>query len=132
MCPVRALKCYLDRTRDVRRVRQRFVCFARQAEGKPAAKATFAGWIVRMIKFAYHDLDKECPSGLPHALQMRAVASSWAELASCELSEILRTGMWASSSTFVHHYRLDILPNQQAGFSSHVLSAAASSVDRIE
>ena len=84
-----------------------------------------------MIKFAYNDLGKEFPSGLPHAHQTRAVASSWAELASCELSEILRTGMWASSSTFVRHYKLDILPNQQTGFSSHVLSAATSSVDRI-
>ena len=106
------------------KARQLFVSFAKQAEGKPAAKATIAGWIVHMIKFAYHELGKEFRTSHPHAHQMRAVAAPWAELASCDFDKTLRTGF----STFVHHYRLNILPDQQAGFSVHVLSAVAASV----
>ena len=94
----------------------------------PAAKATIAGWIVRMIKFAYHELGKDFPAGHPHAHAMRAVALSWAALASCDIYEMLRTGTWASSSTFVHQLQVEYITQPATGFSSHVLSAATAFV----
>ncbi len=42
LCPVRALRIYVDRTRSVRRSKQLFVCHGRQQKGKAVSKQRLA------------------------------------------------------------------------------------------
>ena len=126
MCPVRALKFYLDRSKTFQSTDQLFVLHSSPKRGQAASKATIARWIVELLKHVYASLGKEFPTTV-HAHQTRGVASTWAEMAKCETQEIMRAAMWSSKSTFIRHYRLNLLPRHAEGFSHKVLTAASSS-----
>ncbi|TRY93182.1 hypothetical protein DNTS_006308, partial [Danionella cerebrum] len=48
LCPVRALRIYLDRTRELRRSQQLFICFGGQRKGSAVSKQRLAHWLVRL------------------------------------------------------------------------------------
>jgi hypothetical protein len=54
LCPVRALRIYLDRTQSTRRSEQLFVCFGGQQKGNAVSKQRLAHWVVDAISLAYH------------------------------------------------------------------------------
>ena len=129
MCPVRALKFYIDRTKELRKSDQLFVLHSPPKRGFPASKSTISRWIVDLIRHAYAVLGKSFPS-VPHAHQTRAVATSWADFAKCNIQEITRAAMWSSSSTFVKHYKIDIFHDHENSLSHKVLSSATEHVNR--
>ncbi|KAL0155801.1 hypothetical protein M9458_050064, partial [Cirrhinus mrigala] len=53
LCPVRALRTYVDRTRSFRRSEQLFVCFGGQQMGNAVSKQRLAHWVVDAITLAY-------------------------------------------------------------------------------
>ncbi len=64
LCPVRALRIYVDRTRSFRRSEQLFVCHGGQQKGKAVSKQRLAHWIVDAIALVYQSQGEPCPLGM--------------------------------------------------------------------
>ncbi len=62
LCPVRALRIYVDRTRSVRSSEQLFVCHGGQQKGKAVSKQRLAHLIVEAVALAYQSQGEPCPS----------------------------------------------------------------------
>ncbi len=77
LCPVHALRQYLDRTRSFRTSEQLLFLLRRAAEGNAVSKQRMAHWIVDAITLAYEAQGVPCPLRL-RAHSTRGVASSWA------------------------------------------------------
>ncbi len=99
LCPVRALRIYVDRTRSVRSSEQLFVCHGGQQKGKAVSKQRLAHWIVEAVALAYQSQgDQEC------------VASSHALAHGASLADICRAAGWATPNTFTRFYNLRVEP----------------------
>ncbi len=75
LCPVRALRHYVDRTQSFRTSDQLFVCHGGRQKGKAVSKQRMAHWIVDAITLAYQAQGVPCPFRL-RAHSTRSVASS--------------------------------------------------------
>ncbi len=64
LCPVRALRIYVTRTRSVRSSEQLFVCHGGQQKGKAVSKQRLAHWIVEAVALAYQSQGEPCPLGV--------------------------------------------------------------------
>ncbi len=61
LCPVRALRQYVDRIQIFRTSEQLFVCYGGQQKGKAVSKQRMAHWIVDAITLAYESQGVPCP-----------------------------------------------------------------------
>ncbi len=109
LCPVRALRIYVDRTRSFRSSEQLFVCYGGQQKGKAVSKQRLAHWIVDSIALAYQSQGEPCPMGV-RAHSTRSVASSYALAHGASLADICRAAGWATPNTFARFYSLRIEP----------------------
>ncbi|XP_076128603.1 uncharacterized protein LOC143109685 [Alosa pseudoharengus] len=107
LCPVRALRLYLDRTKEFRCCDQLFVCHGSASRGKALSKSRLAHWIVEAIEMAYRSLKLEPPVGL-RAHSTRGVSSSWALYKGVSVDDICRAAGWTSIHTFARFYMLDV------------------------
>ncbi len=90
LCPVRALRIYVDHTRSFRSSEQLFVCHGGQQKGKAVSKQRLTHWIVDAIALAYQSQGKPYPLGV-RALSTWSVASSYALVHGASLAK-LRAG----------------------------------------
>ncbi len=109
LCPVRALRIYVDRTQSFRTSDQLFVCFGGQQKGRAVSKQRLAHWIVEAIVLAYQARRLPCPLGV-RAHSTRGVASSWALARGASIADICKAGGWATPNTFARFYNLRIEP----------------------
>ncbi len=109
LCPVRALRIYVDRTRSFRSSEQLFVCHGGQQKGKAVSKQRLAHWIVEAVALAYQSQGKPYPLGV-RAHSTWSVASSHALEHSASLADICRAAGWATPNTFARFYSLRIEP----------------------
>ena len=102
LCPVRAVKIYLNKTKSLRKHRKRL--FIPTQGDKP----TLSRWVKYAIKNAYDTISKN-PNRLfkPRAHELRAISASWAYMNNIPLEEILKSAVWSSSSRFASHYLRD-------------------------
>lgn len=107
LCPVRALRTYIDRTQTVRSCDQLFVCFANPARGKALSKQRLSHWIVEAISLAYGSRGLPLPHGV-RAHSTRGMATSWALFKGVPISDVCAAASWSSPHTFVRFYRLDV------------------------
>ncbi len=89
LCPVRALRIYVDCTQSFRSSEQLFVCHGSQQKGKAVSKQRLAHWIVEAVALAYQSQGKPCPLGV-RAHSTRSVASSHALVHGTSLADISR------------------------------------------
>ncbi len=61
VCPVRALRIYIDRSASFRQSDQLFVCYGGCAKGQAVSKQRLSHWIVDAIMAAYTSQGLECP-----------------------------------------------------------------------
>ncbi len=94
LCPVRALRIYVTRTRSVRSSEQLFVCHGGQQKGKAVSKQRLAHWIGEAVALAYQSQGEPCPLGV-RAHSTRSVASSHALAHSASLADICRAACHA-------------------------------------
>ncbi|KAL0185441.1 hypothetical protein M9458_021138, partial [Cirrhinus mrigala] len=87
LCPVRALRMYIERTA---------LCLLRLSR-----------WIIDAITLAYSSLGLQCPVGV-RAHSTRGMASSWAWSSGLSIAEICAVAGWASPFTFTRFYNLDV------------------------
>ena len=107
LCPVRALKTYVDRTAPWRESDQLFVCFGHKSKGHAVTKQRMSHWLVEAISLAYEARGLASPLGVK-AHSTRAVASSQAFLSGSSMDDICAAAGWSSPSTFIKSYSLDV------------------------
>ncbi len=95
LCPVRALRWYVDRTQSFRTSDQLFVCYRGRQKGNAISKQRMAHWIVDAITLAYQAQCVPCPFRL-RAHSTRSIASSWALARGASLTDICRAASWAT------------------------------------
>ena len=104
LCPVRAVKHYLDRTaRDAKRL---FIAAGRTK--KEVSKNTVSFWLRKVISLAYRLLGKPLPSPYPLARETRGIVPSLLFKKNCAVSQVLKAGTWRRHTTFTRHYLRDL------------------------
>jgi len=108
VCPVRALRWYLHKSKDLRTNQRRvFISFSKV--GKEIAQATLSRWIVKAISVSLKENGNlPCNRATPRAHEVRAVATSLALLRSVSMENILRAAFWRNESTFSRFYLRDM------------------------
>ena len=119
-CPVRALKWYLDRTKDKRSSTSLFVSSIEPF--KAISKASISRWLVECITMAGPEA---LVSGRLRAHDTRSVSSSWALFNGTSLKDIQQAAYWSSPNTFISCYLKDVLA-AEASFASAVLTSSSS------
>ncbi|KAI2650483.1 ORF V: Enzymatic polyprotein [Labeo rohita] len=109
LCPVCALRVYVDRTWSFRHSEQLFVCFGGQQKENAVSKQRLAHWVVDAISLAYESQGEPCPLGV-RAHSTRSVASSYALAHGASLADICRAAGWATPNTFARFYNLRVEP----------------------
>lgn len=107
LCPVRALRVYVQRTADFRRNDQLFVSWATPHRGKSLSRQRLSHWILEAISVAYQTKGTQPPEGL-RAHSTRGMATSWALFRGVSVEDLCNAANWASGNTFVRFYRLDV------------------------
>lgn len=64
LCPVRALRVYVERSAPFRQSEQLFVCFGGRTKGSPVTKQRLSRWIVDAISLAYASMGLQCLIGV--------------------------------------------------------------------
>ena len=102
LCPVRAVKIYLNKTKSLRKHRKRL--FIPIQGDQDLAKSTLSRWVRYAIRHAYSSISKN-PNRLfkPRAHELRALSASWAYMNYIPLEEILKSAVWSCSSLFASH-----------------------------
>ncbi len=109
LCPVRALRRYVDITQSFSPSEQLFVCYGEQQKGKAVSKQMGPLNSVDAIILAYEAQGAPCPLRL-HAHSTRGVASSWELARGASLVDICRPAGWATPNKFARFYSLCVEP----------------------
>ena len=109
LCPVRALRYYLDKTKDLRSNKQLVLVSFKKNFSKDIVPATVSSWIKQTILLCYQ-LSNEDAQRLHQvrAHDVRAFAASKAFQGGVSLDQILAACHWKSHNTFTHFYLKDV------------------------
>ena len=107
LCPVRAVKVYLDRTASHRPRCQRLFVTAGRSK-KEIAKTTVSFWLRKTISLAYELSGTALPLPAPRAREMRGIAPSILFRKNFAVDQVLKAGTWRRHTTFTRHYLRDI------------------------
>ena len=106
LCPIRAVKIYLKRTKSIRKGRDRL--FIPTRGDHDLHKSTISKLVKFTIKNAYNSISSSQSRLLkikPH--ELRALSTSWAYLNFIPMEEMIKAAVWSSSSLFASHYLRD-------------------------
>ena len=107
LCPVRAVKVYLDRTAPHRpRCERLFVTAGRSK--KEISKTTVSFWLRKTISRAYELSGTALPVPAPRARETRGIAPSILFRKNFAVDRVLKAGTWRRHTTFTRHYLRDI------------------------
>ncbi len=107
LCPVRALKLYVEHSKVWRKSSQLLVCFGAGRRGLATSKQRISHWVRDAISLAYEARNFPSPLSL-RAHSTRGVASSQALFRGVPLEDICVAAGWSSPHTFVKFYNLDL------------------------
>ena len=107
LCPVLAVKVYLDRTAPHRpRCERLFVTAGRSK--KEISKTTVSFWLRKTISRAYELSGTALPVPAPRARETRGIAPSILFRKNFAVDQVLKAGTWRRHTTFTRHYLRDI------------------------
>ena len=109
LCPVRALKAYLSRTRHMREGKKLLFISCLEGHTQDIHPNTISGWIRKLIQFCYQNADSHTArlqGTSTHAI--RGLAATLAFRGSVSMENILKSCSWKSHNTFTSHYLKDI------------------------
>ena len=109
LCPVRALRYYLDKTKDLRTGKQLVFVSFKKNFNKDIVPATISSWIKQTILLCYQ-LSNDNAQQL-HQLRahdVRAFSASKAFQGGVSLDQILSACHWKSHNTFTQFYLKDV------------------------
>ena len=109
LCPVRALRYYLDRTTDLRQNKELVFVSFKKGFDKDISPATISSWIKQTVILCYELSDQEALSlHQVKAHDVRAFAASKAFQSGISLDQILSACHWKSHNTFTQFYLKDV------------------------
>ena len=109
LCPVRALRYYLDRTTDLRQNKELVFVSFKKGFDKDISPATIFSWIKQTVILCYELSDQEALSlHQVKAHDVRAFAASKAFQSGISLDQILSACHWKSHNTFTQFYLKDV------------------------
>ena len=109
LCPVRALRYYLDRTKDLRSGKDLVFVSFRKSFQKDIVPATVSSWIKQTVLLCYQLSDHEAQNiHQVRAHDMRAFAASKAFQGGVSLDQILSACHWKAHNTFTQFYLKDL------------------------
>ena len=121
LCPVRALQCYLDRTKDSRGGRQLLFISYKLGHSKDIQCSTISSWIKNTIKFCYTKADNADMDLVGvKAHDVRAFAASMAFYGGISMDQIMQACHWKSHNTFTRFYLRDLAGQDQSEGSFHL------------
>ena len=109
LCPVRALKAYLARTKDLRNEQVENLFVAPKDPTRAASKNAIAYFLKSTIREAYLSVSEETMKlykVTPH--EVRAVATSLAFEHNLAIETVLEAAQWRSNTVFTGHYLKDV------------------------
>ncbi|XP_068091141.1 uncharacterized protein [Hyperolius riggenbachi] len=124
--PVSTLKEYIQRTKSFRKTERLFVVTSGQRKGQAAAIRTIARWVVTVIQRAYRVLGLEIPQVIS-AHSTRGMSTSWAAYGQVSIETICKAANWATSNTFISHYKIEPGALSTVSFGKSVISSAVHS-----
>ena len=109
LCPVRALRYYLDRTADLRQNKELVFVSFKKGFDKDISPATISSWIKQTVVLCYELSDQEALTlHQVKAPDVRAFAASKAFQSGISLDQILSACHWKSHNTFTQFYLKDV------------------------
>ena len=109
LCPVRALRYYLDRTKDIRVGKELVFVSFRLGFQKDIVPATISSWIKQTVLLCYQLSDEEAQNlHQVRAHDVRAFAASNAFQGGVSLDQILSACHWKTHNTFTQFYLKDL------------------------
>ena len=107
LCPVRAVRRYLDRTAAHRlRCERLFVTAGRSK--KEISKTTVSFWLRKTISCAYQLSGTEQPVPDPRSRETCGIAPSLLFKKNFAVDQVLKAGTWGRHTTFTRHYLRDL------------------------
>ena len=107
LCPVRAVRMYLDRTKDLRVGKRLFFISPVLSLRRDISAVSISRWIVKTIQLCYKVEGERLVSPVK-AHSVRALATSLAFFRQASLEQIIRAGTWTSANTFISFYLTDL------------------------
>ena len=109
LCPVRALRYYLDRTSDLRQNKEWVFVSFKKGFDMDISPATISSWIKQIVILCYELSDQQVLTlHQVRALDVRAFAASKAFQSGISLEQILSACHWKSHNTFTQFYLKDV------------------------
>jgi hypothetical protein len=109
LCPVRALRFYLQKTEDIRDSRKKLFIAYKKGHKDEIHMNTISSWLKKTILLAYENAGAEDHQIIGvKAHQVRGVAASWALHTNASLSDIMAACTWKSHTTFSEFYLKDM------------------------
>ena len=109
LCPVRALRYYLDRTSDLRQNKELVFVSFKKGFDKDISPATISSWIKQTVILCYELSDHQAHTlHQVKAHDVKAFAASKAFQSGVSLEQILSACHWKSHNTFTQFYLKDV------------------------
>lgn len=111
LCPVRALKFYLDRVKEFRNNKEKvFISYQKNHVGE-VVKSTISSWIKKTVMCCYSSAQKDKEIQQLYrvgAHDLRRFSSSWAFEKNTAMEDIMAACQWKSHNTFTNFYLKDL------------------------
>ena len=109
LCPVRALRYYLDRTKDLRGNRSLLFISFKKGHSTDIRPATLSSWLKQTILLCYKQADQQALDlAQVKAHNTRAFAASKAFYCGVSADQIMQACHWKAHNTFTNFYLKDL------------------------
>ena len=109
LCPVRALRFYLDRTKDLRGSRSLLFISFKKGHTPDIRPATLSSWLKQTILLCYKQADQQALDLVQvKAHDIRAFAASKAFYGGVSVDQIMQACHWKAHNTFTNFYLKDL------------------------
>ena len=109
LCPVRALRYYLDRTKDLRGSRSLLFISFKKGHTSVIRPATLSSWFKQTILLCYKQADQQALDLVQvKAHDIQAFAASKAFYGGVSVDQIMQACHWKAHNTFTNFYLKDL------------------------
>ena len=109
LCPVRALRYYLDKTKELRENKHLLFISFKDGFSKDIQRSTISSWLKQTVILAYESSDVETQTLTNvKAHDVRSMAASLAFKGGVSLDQILGACFWKTHSMFTNFYVKDV------------------------